>query len=220
VEEKMDTTNNNDEGIFNSPKNSLGNKKKKILTIIMVLILLGTAFFSLSIIGITTTSFLYEVKINPDENIEYTIIVPFPNMTENADYWQQYIFDRLINSESVDLELVETDHGLGLQIIFNRPIVLEFSKKISIPVNGVTMEESNETYNDGTYNYWIYGNYSQNTSSNLHAELTMRSYIKNEKIFGYRSGSGISVYIYLLEINPSINGGWGKYEGIREHPVG
>lgn len=193
-------------------------KSKRLAVIIIAIVVILPSVLFISFYRFESHSFEYEIRIGTDEAAEYRVIVPFPEFSDKNEYWQEYVFDRLDNTGKADVELVETEHGLGLRVIYNQSIEIKFQQKKDLPALGVTMEEPhNDTHDLDEYYYWVYGNYSQNTTSNLFAHISLKSITRDGSLFGYRSGYGLDIWMSSWKTSPSVDVGWDKYLGYRSY---
>jgi hypothetical protein len=206
-------------------------RKKKLMAIIVILVIISTSFIY-TYANRQEHSFQYKVSVNIDGTTPYKIIVPFLNFTEKVDYWQNLILTTLTNYSSASLDIVTTAYGIGLQISSNRTMTFEINLNKNVPVNSITMEEVNETFGIDTlpngyqittvqyrYDYWIYGNYSQATTSKFYVDVTMRT--TNEDYSFFRRGvDGLDNAVQSWDTTSPLLNGWNKYVGDRQLRVG
>ncbi|UCG69197.1 MAG: hypothetical protein JSV09_15675 [Thermoplasmata archaeon] len=164
-------------------------------------------------------SFSYSVYIEKAGEGNFTIIVPFPHFEENDSDWQNTIFDNLLASNNMDLDLVETEHGLGLRIQSNESCNLVIDLNANTPTDSLTM--GNRTEDESRTSFWIYSCFYNGTVLTVQVQMDNQDIVSTKRpgrLSAWASGGG--PFIEIGHYDPvEVQDGWHQYLGYDGHLI-
>jgi len=157
-------------------------------------------------------SFSYSIRIDQSGVGNYTMIVPFPAFDRANSHWNGEILEKLRTQPGLELALVETQQGLGLEIRATESCELMVDYNIDVPASFLTLDNYTSEMRRPTY--LVFANFFNGT------DLELRIFFMNEKIYSWKrageidswaSGGGPRIRVGIEQGDLLL--GWNQYIG-------
>lgn len=157
--------------------------------------------------------FNYSIDIEKSGSGNFTMIVPFPAFNQGDSHWNERILEQLRTQSGPELDLVETENGLGLEIRSTESCEMMVDYEIDVPASFLTLD--NDTSEALWRFYWVFAHFQDGTD--LEVDVVMEnihsySWKRAGDIGSWGGGGGPCIW---LDIEPGdVLQGWNQYEGV------